>query len=130
MAAFPVAIARFRAFRKGEYPGLPSHPVVKSQGRDVADDGESTAHVAVECTISDGEFALVAGGEHARSPFVGESHESHAAQARLQVLFGDVRFRALEDGGQGLHHRLIAVVEGDEFEADTEALGHVAGVVH
>ena len=58
--------------------------------RNVADDGEAAAHIAIESAIADGDFAFVAGGEDERSEFVGECHERDAAQAGLEVLLGSV----------------------------------------
>jgi hypothetical protein len=65
---------------------------------DVADDGETAAHVAVERAVADGHFALVAGGEEERAEFVGESHHQHAADAGLDVLLGDVGARPAKMG--------------------------------
>ena len=83
-------------------PVRDARQLVDERLRNVADDGQSAAHVAVQSAVADGEFALVSGGEHQRARLVGQRHQRHASQARLQVLFGDVRRRAAENRSPAL----------------------------
>ncbi len=69
---------------------------------DVADDGQAAAHIAVQSAVADGELAFIAGGQDQRAELIGERHQGDAAQAGLQVLFGDVRGKALEHGASEL----------------------------
>ncbi len=57
---------------------------------DIADHGQAAAHIAVERAIAHRDFALIAGGQHHRAGLVGQGHQRHAAQPRLQILLGDV----------------------------------------
>ncbi len=75
---------------------VPGEVVNESFGH-VGDDGETTAHIAVEGAITDGEFAFVAGGEEEVAEFIGEGHEGEAAEAGLHIFFGGV----LDAAGEG-----------------------------
>ena len=96
---------------------------------DVADDGEGADHVAVEGAVAGGHLGLVAGGEDERAELVGEGHEERAADAGLEVLFGQAEGSAGEEGLEGALVGGEDVVDGDEFEADAEVGGEGAGVV-
>src|SRR5207302_2998346 len=71
----------------------------------VADRRESARHVAVESAKAGGELALVARREEQRARLVRIGHEQHAANARLQVLLGDVRLPVAEDRLESLQVR-------------------------
>ena len=70
--------------------------------RHVLDDREAAGRVAVERRVADRVLRLVAGREHEPAELVRQRHQQVAADPRLQVLLGDVRLAALEDGGQHL----------------------------
>ena len=61
---------------------------------DVFDDGESTGHIAVKSTVTDGHFTLVAGCQDDGAEFVRQGHQKGSANAGLQVFFRRV-FRKL-----------------------------------
>src|SRR5438552_933620 len=71
-------------------PVAPPRELVDERLRYVLDRGEAAGHVAVQRGVADGELALVAGREHERAELVGHRHEQVAADARLEVLLGDV----------------------------------------
>ena len=95
----------------------------------IGDDREAAAHVAVERAVTDGHFALVAGGEEQGAEFVRERHHQDAADAGLDVFFGDIARPAGEERPERVFRRGDGVGDGDRFEADAEILGENAGVV-
>ena len=78
----------------------PRGELVHERLRDVLDGREPARHVAVERGVPHRVLALVAGGEHQRAELVRERHQQVAADARLQVLLGDVLLHAGELLGQ------------------------------
>ena len=56
----------------------------------------AAAHVAIERGIADAHLRLVAGGQHHRPELVGDRHQDHAADARLDVLLRRVGALARE----------------------------------
>ncbi len=66
-----------------------AQPVHERLG-DVLDDREAAREVAVEGGVPDRHLRLVAGGQHQPPKLVGERHQQVAADARLQVLLGEV----------------------------------------
>ena len=53
----------------------------------VLDNGESTGHIAVKSTVTDGHFTLVAGCQDDGTEFVRQGHQKGSANACLQVFF-------------------------------------------
>ena len=95
----------------------------------IADDRQGADHVAVERAIAHGHLGFVAGGEHQGAELVGERHEDGAANARLDVLFGDVRRQSGEERRQCVVELGKERVDGDGFKADAEIRGQLAAVV-
>src|SRR4051794_8607614 len=88
----------------------------------IADDGEATAHVAVEGAVAYGELALISGRQDERAPFIGKSHECGAAQSGLEVLLCDIAGDAAEEG---IEHPQKLLVHGryrHNFEADSQIM--------
>ena len=80
---------------------------------DVADDGEGADHVSVEGAVAGGHLAFVAGGEDERAELVGERHEERAADAGLEIFFGEAEGSAGEEGFEGARVCREDVVDGD-----------------
>ncbi len=98
---------------------------VNQRLRHVADHGQAAAHIAIERAVADGQFALVAGGQHQRAPLIRQGHQCDAAQARLQVLLGDVARRAGEKRIRAsLRNCIVAAGDRDDLEANAEILRH------
>ena len=95
----------------------------------VTDHGETAAHVAVECAIAHGHFALVAGGEEEGAKFIGERHHEDAADAGLDIFLGDVGCAAGEDGPERRLGGGHGVGDGDGLEPEPEVFGEEARVV-
>src|SRR5919202_999812 len=51
---------------------------------------EAAGHVAVQGRVADGELGLVARRDDEPAEFVRERHQQHAADARLEVLLGEI----------------------------------------
>ena len=87
----------------------------------VADHRQAAAHIAVQRAVAHREFALVAGGQHQRAAFVRERHQGDAAQARLHILFRDVRRAGPSNTGlQHVQKRVVLVLIGIELEPDAQ----------
>ena len=67
--------------------------LVDDRLRAVLDDGEAAGEVAVERRVADRHLRLVAGRQHEPAELVRQRHHEVAADARLEVLLGDVRRR-------------------------------------
>ena len=107
----------------------PCGDLVDERLRDVFDGCEPAGHVAVERGIADGVLALVAGGEHDRSELVGECHEQVAADACLQVLFGDALFGAGEQVLERAAVRVERVADRQDVDPNAEASCALHGVL-
>ena len=90
---------------------------------DVLQQCEPARHVPVERRVADRQLGLVAGRDHEPAELVGERHQQHAADARLDVLLGEVGLAPLEArcqrGDECLDHRL----DPDLAEVAAEVLG-------
>src|SRR5437667_3959550 len=95
----------------------------------VGDDGQSAHHVSIKCTVAHAQFALVAGGEHDGSEFVGKRHQQRTASARLNIFLGDIFVAAAEHTLQRLTIRLIDVVDGKQLKTDPKIPGQRPGIV-
>ena len=71
----------------------PARHAVDHRLRHVGDHGEAAGHVAVERAVADRQLRLVAGRQQQRAALVRQRHQQVAADARLDVLFGDVARR-------------------------------------
>jgi hypothetical protein len=91
--------------------------------RHIRNERHAAGHVAVDRAIADGEFALVAGRNDHAVEFVGERHECHAAQAGLQVFFGQVRLFSFEDIAELVIHGGEGFPDGDFVAFDAEVAG-------
>ena len=94
----------------------------------VLDHGEAAGHVAVQRAVAGGHLALVAGGQHDAAELVGQRHQQHAADARLDVLLGRVLGQALELLRQRGLERLELGHDGNLVVAHAQARRHVARV--
>jgi hypothetical protein len=97
---------------------------------DVADHGESAAHVAVKGAVADGDFALVPGGQQQGAELVGERHHQDAADAGLG--YSPPSRRGVVPAKTGAEGRLAGpdgLGDTDRFEADFQVLGENARVV-
>ena len=61
------------------FPIDPAGELINEGLRHVADDGEAAGHVAVDGTVTDREFALVARGEQEMPKLMGKRHQDHPA---------------------------------------------------
>lgn len=102
---------------------------------DIADDGESAAHVAIEGAVAGGELAFVAGGEEEVSVAIGECHEQSAADPGLEILFGEVIPEegiaepvGIQQIGEGVFIGGMDGVDGEEVELDVEVFGEGFGI--
>ena len=66
---------------------------------------EPAGHVAVQRAVADRQLRLVAGRQQQRAALVRQRHQQVAADARLDVLLGDVARRAGERRAQRVVHR-------------------------
>ena len=98
----------------GEFPDAPFG--------EVGDGSKRAAHVAVEGAVADGEFGLVARGEQEGVVVVGVGHEEDAADAGLEVLFGEPVGLVLERGLQGVSERDEGGLDGDGVGLDAEVV--------
>ena len=77
-----------------QVPGEPEHVRLV----DVLEQREAAGHVAVERRVADRELGLVPGRDDEPAELVRERHQQHAADARLEVLLGEVGLAARERG--------------------------------
>ena len=55
----------------------------------IAEDGQATAHISVQCAVTHGQLTLVPRGQQKPTELVRQGHEDVAADAGLDVLFRD-----------------------------------------
>ena len=95
----------------------------------VGDGSECAAHVAIEGAVADGELGLVASGEQQGVVVVRVGHEEDAANAGLEVLFGEPVGLVLEGGLQGVAERDEGRLDGDGMGLDAEVVCERCGIV-
>ena len=83
----------------------PARDAVDHHLRQVGNHRQAAVHVAVQRAVAHRHLRLVAGGQQQRAEFVGERHQQIAADARLDILLGDVRRQAAEGVGEHVARR-------------------------
>ena len=106
----------------------PAAEIEYQRFRNVFDDGEAAGHIAVERAVAGGELALVAGGEHQPAELVRERHNQCAADARLEIFFGQIRLGVMPDFGQRAGEFFIHRENRNRVELDAEIGGDQSGV--
>ena len=96
---------------------------------DVLQHREAARRVAVERAVAHRGLALVAGREHEPAELVRQRHQVVAADARLQVLLGDVARAAREGRRQRAAVGLEHVHDRDRVEAQAERAAQRLGVL-
>jgi hypothetical protein len=96
---------------------------------DVLDDREAPDGVSVQRRVARRELGLVAGREGDGARGVGDAHEEHAADARLQVLVGEPLGLAAEHRVEHVGERDVRGLDGGDGEADAEPPGELPRVV-
>ena len=91
--------------------------------RHVLDHRETAGHVAVERRVARRHLALVAAAEHHPAELVGDGHHRVAADARLQVLLGDVGRPALEHRREHRLERGLRRLDRHDVRANAEPIG-------
>src|SRR4029077_19042446 len=75
----------------------PLRQLVNDRLRDVTDYSQPTCHVAVQCAVTDSEFAFISSRQNELTELVRERHQDHCAQARMHVFFRLVFGQAFEN---------------------------------
>ncbi len=112
-------------------PNAPVGPLAVPEVREPIDRGlvevldriEAAVHVAVERGVADRDLRLVAGRDQHQPELVGERHQRHAAHARLDVLFRDVRRQVGEERIEDLGDAFDRGHDRQHVVADAETLG-------
>ena len=92
----------------------------------IADHRQRAHHVAVERAIAHGHLRLVAGGEHQGAELVRERHQQRAANARLDVLLGDVFLHSGKERAPALRlNSAKSALMDDDFKANAEVGGQL-----
>ena len=111
-----VPVAPFAQAEHGQLVGVLEHRI-------------TARHVAIDGRITDAHLALVAGGKQHVTELVRQRHQGHTADARLDILLGDVDVAV---GKTVLQHRVETLdrrIDRDGVEPGAEHLGTAFRIV-
>ena len=97
---------------------------------EVADDAEGAAEVAVEGAVADCRLAVVGGVKGDVAELVGHCHDQHAADARLEVFFGDAKWQVAECRLEGSKVLVVDISDGDGRVGHAEVAGEGFGIAY
>ena len=98
----------------------PVSQIIDHRFRNIAQNRKPAVHIAVKCTISDGDFRFVAGTEKQPAELVGNGHEHHAPEARLEIFFGEVMRKIVKNGLQRQQRLRKKFAYGNNLKADSK----------
>ena len=97
--------------------------------RHITDHRQPAAHVAVQRAVPDRQLALVAGGKHERTEFVGGRHQNQSTQTRLHIFLGHILRPIAKDRLETRLHHFKARVNADHVVLNAEIRRERLGVI-